>query len=117
MKIGEKIWHCSRTSDENAEVETFDEPVEYTLRFGYFTVQPKNTYTDIMAYGERNVDYQRGIAQPYNFWKDKIKIGDRFYLDGNKPDETEEFYGENANFTVDGVSKQNMAIEITFKKL
>ena len=49
MRNGEKIWYCSRISDENAEVEEFDKPEEFVLQMPRvfspisITVQPKKS--------------------------------------------------------------------------
>lgn len=123
MRNGEKIWYCSRISDENAEVEIFAEAVELTLQFPRvfspmgITVQPKNGFTDRMSYGETTSSDQRIMLTPYTLWDGKFKVGDVFYLDGQKPNETEEYYGQDANYQVDFVARQNEAIEVSVKKI
>lgn len=123
MRNGEKIWYCSRISDENAEVEIFGKPEEFTLQFPRvfspisITVQPKNGFTDRMAYGETTNSDQRIVLTPYTHWHGKFKEGDVFYLDGRKPNESEEYYGQDANYQVDFVANQNEAIEVSVKKI
>ena len=122
MRNGEKIWYCIRTSGDDAEEETFAEPQEEMVRLPNvfnptsISVQPKNGYTDRLAYGETVSDDQRIILTPYSFWVGKFKIGDRFYLNGANP-VYEEINGENANYYVEFVGKQNEAIELSVKKI
>ncbi|MGN0960782.1 MAG: hypothetical protein ACI4PF_01120 [Christensenellales bacterium] len=121
--MGEKIWYCIRTSGDNAEVETYAEPVEEILRMPNvfspisITVQPRNGFTDRLAYGETTTKDQRIILSPYEFWHKKFKEGDVFYLDGQKPSEDEEYFGQNANYMVESVGNQNEAIELLVKKI
>ena len=123
MKMGEKIWWCKRTSPDNAEVDTYDKPEEFTLKLPNYispisiTVQPKNGFTDRLAYGETTSKDQRIILTPYDYWYGKFKEGDLFYLDGEKPNEDEEYYGQNANYEVEFVGNQNEAIELSVKKI
>ena len=123
MRNGEKIWYCSRISDENAEVEEFDKPEEFVLQMPRvfspisITVQPKNGFTDRMAYGETTSSDQRIVLTPYAYWHGKFKEGDVFYLDGRMPNANEEYYGQDANYQVDFVANQNEAIEVSVKKI
>lgn len=122
MRIGSKIWYCHRITERNAEIETFDKPIEETLRMPSvfnsvsITVQPKNGFTDRLSEGETTQSGQRVILRPYSYWYGKFNIGDVFYLDGAKPSEDEEYYGQNANYTVENVANQNLAIELLLKK-
>lgn len=123
MRNGEKIWYCSRTGDDNAEVDTFAEPVMEIVRMPSvfnpisITVQPKNGFTDRLPYGETTNKDQRIILTPYTYWHKKFKEGDVFYLDGQKPSEDEEYFGQNANYQVELVANQNEAIELSVKKI
>lgn len=123
MREGEKIWYCSRTSEDNAEVDTYAKPVEEIVRLPSvfnpisLTVQPKNGFTDRLAYGETTNKDQRIILTPYTYWHKKFKEGDVFYLDGQKPSEDEEYFGQNANYQVELVANQNEAIELSVKKI
>ena len=123
MRNGEKIWYCIRTSPTDAEIDTYAEPIQETLRMPSIfspigiTVQPKNGFTDRMAYGETTSKDQRIMLTPYQFWHGKFKEGDLFYLDGEHPSEDESFYGEFANYRVDVVNNQNEAIELSVKKI
>lgn len=123
MRNGEKIWHCKRLSEENAEVSEWAKPQEYILHMPRpfspigITVQPKNGFTDRMSYGETTNSDQRVILTPYIYWKDKFQVGDLFYIDGAKPTEDEAYYGEKANYYVEFVALQNQAIELSLKQL
>lgn len=122
MRNGEKIWYCLRTSPDNAETDTYEKPVEETIRMPSvfnpvsITVQPANGFTDRMAYGETTSKTQRIVLTPYVKWHKIFNEGDLFYLDGAQP-ENEEFYGEGANYMVDDVANQNEAIVLTVKKI
>lgn len=124
MRNGEKIWYCLRTSDDNAEVDTFAEPVMEIVRMPSvfnpisITVQPKNGFTDRLPYGETTNKDQRIMLTPYQYWHNKFKVGDLFYLDGQEPNlEEEEYFGQNANYQVELVANQNEAIELSVKKI
>ena len=123
MKLGDKIWYCSRIDKDNAEYDEYDNPVEEFLRLPNFinrtsiTVQPKNGFTDRLAEGETNEKTQRVILQPYSYWKGKFKVGDLFYLEGAEPSQDESYNGQNANYIVENVAYQNLAIELSLKKI
>ena len=124
MRNGEKIWYCIRTSPDNAEIEIYDKPIEEIVRMPSvfnpigITVQPAGSgYTERLAYGETVSDYQKIVLTPYQFWHKKFKSGDIFYLDGEYPRKNESFNGEYANYVVDNVDNQNMAIIVSVKKI
>lgn len=123
MRNGEKIWWCKRLYQENEETPTYEKPQEFILRnpthfspLG-ITCQPKNGFTDYFEYGETTNSDQRIICQPYVYWVDKFNKGDIFYLDGAKPTSDEEYYGQNANYYVEFVGKQNEAIVLSLKQI
>ena len=123
MREGEEIWYCSRIQQENAEVEEYEAPVKEYVRFPRpfspisLTVQPKNGITDRFNYGETTIKDQRIILTPYQYWHNKFHVGDLFYLDGQKPNEDEEYYGQDANYYVENVANQQEAIELSVKKI
>ena len=123
MRNGEKIWYCLRTSDDNAEIDTYAEPVMETVRPSTvfdpvsITVQPKNGFTDRLASGETTTKDQRIVLCPYPLWYGIFKEGDLFYLDGAKPQDDEEFFGRGANYYVDSIANQNEGIELSVKKI
>ena len=123
MREGEKIWYCIRTSGDNAEVETYAEPIEETVRMPRvfspigISVQPKNGFTDRLKQGETIIKDQRILLTPYQFWDGKFKEGDIFYLDGQRPNANEEYFGQDANYYVENVGRQNEAIELSVKKI
>lgn len=119
MRVGDSIWYCKRISDENAEISLFELPKEIKTRFHYLTIQPaRRAYRDLLEYGEHIKDYRIGIAQPYALWDGVFNSGDRVYLDGKRPtnDDMLDESAENANYEVDNVEPQNLAIRITFKR-
>ena len=123
MRNGEKIWHCKRLSKENAEVSVWDKPHEHILRMPSafspigITVQPKTGFTDYFDYGETTNSDQRIVLQPYAYWVKKFKKGDVFYLDGANPSSDEEYYGQNANYYVEFVGKQNEGVVLSLKQI
>ena len=81
------------------------------------TCQPRNGFTDYFEYGETTNSDQRIICQPYAYWVYKFNKGDIFYLDGAKPTSDEEYNGQNANYYVEFVGKQNEAIVLSLKQI
>lgn len=123
MKNGEKIWHYKRINNDNEETPTYEKPIEYVLRSPTafspigITCQPKTGYTDMLAYGETTNTDNRIVLQPYTYWKDMFREGDLFCADGAKPTENEDLFGQDANFYVEFVSKQNEAIVLSLKRI
>lgn len=123
MRNGEKIWWCKRVYEENEETPTYEKPQEFILRnptpfspIG-ITCQPKTGFTDYFEYGETTNSDQRIVLQPYAYWVEKFKNGDVFYLDGAKPLSDEEYYGQNANYYVEFVGKQEQAVVLSLKQI
>ena len=119
MRIGEKIWHCRLRAKKNAEISIFELPKEYTTRLHYLSVQPSGSaYRDLVAYGENISKYRTIIAQPYHKWYGVFQDGDRLYLDGKIPTETDltDIGASNANYEVETVDNQNEAICVIMKK-
>lgn len=123
MRNGERIWCCKRLYQENEETPTYEKPQDFILRSPTpfsplgITCQPRNGFTDYFEYGETTNSDQRIICQPYAYWVDKFNKGDIFYLDGAKPTSDEEYYGQNANYYVEFVGKQNEAIVLSLKQI
>lgn len=123
MRNGERIWACNRLHYANEEVPTYDEPEEFILRFPTvfspigITCQPKTGFTDYLEYGETTNSDRRIVLQPYQYWAEKFKVGDIFYIDGAEPSDEEEYYGQDANYYVEFVSRQNEAIVLSLKQI
>lgn len=123
MKLGTTIWYCHRIKKRNAEYESFDKPIKEILRMPSvfnrvsITIQPRNGFTDRPSEGETNQAGERVILQPYDYWNGKFNVGDVFYLYDAKPSDNEEYYGEYANYMVENVGNQNLAIELLLKKI
>lgn len=122
MRNGSIVYHCKRTSLPSAEVETFSKPEKYVLRPRFLTIQPNigNVYDN--TFGEFKDYDEKCCAIPYDFWNNKIQEGDRFYLDcepnGFADDvEPEEGWGYDANYIVNSISKQNVAIFFALKSI
>lgn len=116
------VYHCKRTSLPEAEVETFAKPEKYILRPRYLTIQPNsgNIYDSI--FGEFKDYTEKGCAIPYELWETKISEGDRFYLDivprgFDKNLEPDEGWGFDANYVVNKIAKQNVAIYFALKSI
>lgn len=123
MRNGEKVWYCKRTSENGSRVETFAKPVEVTLRFGDLTIQPSSGYDSIMEFGEKVRKMWNCIAQPYEKWINVVSEGDRWYVDGVKPNiptdgsEPEDGWGFDANARVYSTRPQNLALRFILQKI
>lgn len=120
MRVGDAIWHCSRIEQINAEVTEFKTPQKIFTRFNYFTVMPATSrgYMEVMKYGEDVDSTWTAIANAQEF-NGKIKVGDKFWLDGENPiPELEEQYGNGATATavVKSVAYVNLTISITLTR-
>ena len=120
MRVGERIWHSARINEANAEIAEFSEPTEIRTRFNYFTVMPATSrgFMEVMKYGEDIDSTWTAIANDRAF-HGKIKEGDLFWLDGEKPiPELEAEYGNGATATavVKSVAYVNLTIAITLTR-
>ena len=120
MRVGESVWHSARINEDNAEVAEFAEPTEIRTRFNYFTIMPATSrgFMEVMKYGEDLDSTWTAIANDRAF-HGKIKEGDKFWLDGEKPiSELEAEYGNGATATavVKSVSYVNLTIAITLTR-
>ena len=120
MRVGESIWHSARINLDNAEVAEFAEPTEIRTRFNYFTVMPATSrgFMEVMKYGEDVDSTWTAIANDRAF-HGKVKVGDLFWLDDEKPiAELEEKYGIGATATavVKSVAYVNLSIAITLTR-
>ena len=120
MKLGGVIWHSSRINEENAEVAEFAKPEAIRTRANYFSVMPATSrgFLEVMQYGEDLDSTWTAIANDRLF-HGKIKEGDLFWLDGEKPiPELEAEYGNGATATavVKNVAYVNATISITLTR-
>jgi hypothetical protein len=120
MRVGDRIWHSSRTNEDNIERAEYGLPTEIKTCFNYFTVMPATSrgFMEIMKYGE-DVDSTWTAIANTNAFYGKIKIGDKFWLDGEKPiEKIEKEYGNgaSANAIVRNVSYVNHTISITLTR-
>lgn len=117
MRFGDSVWYCSKLNEPDVNGEEYSQPVEIKTRPMYFTVMSRSATSDIVDFGDTSDEKLRCIAQPYRLWKDIFKNGDLFYCNGVTPNENEEYYGQNANYVVDGVPLGNKVITINLKKV
>ncbi|NCC99907.1 MAG: hypothetical protein EOL95_09460 [Bacteroidia bacterium] len=123
MKNGLKVYFCKRTSQDNAKIETFAKPIEFTLRFGYLTIQTSSGYNEVVEFGDNVSKTWTCYGQPYDEWFARLNEGDRFYVDGKIPDgfssatEPEDGWGYDANAIVYSVRPQNIAIKFILEKI
>lgn len=120
MRVGQTIWHSSRINEANAEISEYEKPTEIRTRFNYFTVMPATSrgFMEVMKYGEDVDSTWTAIANDRAF-HGKIKEGDLFWLDGEKPiPELEAEYGNGATATavVKSVAYVNLTIAITLTR-
>ena len=116
------VYHCKRTSLPNDEIETFAKPIKYVLQPRFLTIQPNTGNIYDNTFGQFKDYTEKGCATPYNFWNNQICEGDRFYLDCvpkdfDKTEEPEEGWGFDANYVVNAVAKQNIAIYFALKSI
>lgn len=101
--------------DYGNTVATYDEP----KFIGLENIQPLSGSTDITEYGNRVSKIQK-VLLDYDKYIDKFKENDLAYIEVDKSlieQETEETYGDNANYRIDSVRPQNRKIAIYFEKL
>ncbi len=120
MRVGQSIWHSSRINEDNAEISEFSKPTEISTRFNYFTVMPATSrgFMEVMKYGE-DVDSTWTAIANDNVFHEKIKVGDLFWLDGEKPiPELENEYGVGSTATaiVKSVTYVNLTMSITLTR-
>ena len=120
MRVGSSVWHCSRINNSNSTVSEYSKPTEIKTRFNHFTVMPATSrgFMEVMKYGEDIDNTWTAIANEKAF-NGKIKVGDLFWLDGEKPiAELEEEYGNGATATavVKSVAYVNLSIAITLTR-
>jgi hypothetical protein len=120
MRVGESVWHSARINESNAEIADFAEPTKIRTQFNYFTVIPATSrgFMEVMKYGEDIDSTWTAIANDRAF-HGKIKEGDLFWLDGEKPiPELEAEYGNGATATavVKSVAYVNLTIAITLTR-
>lgn len=123
MKNGLKVWHCQRISEDGSKLEKFSKPVEYTLALKFLTIQPSSGYDNVVEFGEKLSKMWNAMGQPYDFWADKVKEGDRFYVDGVTPNiptdgsEPEDGWGYDANARIYSVRPQNLAVRFILERI
>jgi hypothetical protein len=120
MRIGDSVWHAKRVNIENAEISEFENPIEIRTRCNFLTVMPATSrgFMEVMKYGEDIDSTWTAIANDRAF-HGKIKEGDLFWLDGEKPiPELEAKYGNGATATavVKSVAYVNFTIHITLTR-
>ncbi len=122
MRVGESVWHASRIREENATIAKYEKPKEIQTRFNYFTVMPSTSrgFAEVMKYGE-DVDSTWTVIANDRAFHGKIKVGDLFWLDGDKPSnncEINEYfdYAESATAVVKSVSYVNITMAITLTR-
>ena len=120
MRIGQSVWLARRKEIPNAENPEYEKPIEIKTRWNYLTIMPATSrgFMEVMKYGEDIDSTWTAIANDHAFhWK--VKVGDLFWLDGEKPDpKIEAEYGNGATATavVKSVSYVNLTISITLTR-
>ena len=119
MRVGEKIYHAKRISDDNAEINEYAKPTEITTKFNHLTCVSSVTrgYIEVLQYGERVTDYWTIVAKTSHF-KGKFAKGDVMWVDGEKPIENiEEMYGygASANAVIKSIGYGNLYMTISLE--
>lgn len=117
MIFGDSIWYCSKLKEPDDDGQEYAPPKEIKTRTMYFTVMGKSASSDLIDFGDVTDEKLRCIAQPYRKWANVFKAGDLFYCNDAKPSDDEEWYGQNANYVVDGVPLGNAVVQINLKKV
>lgn len=117
MKVGDSVWYCRRLKEPDENGEDYSAPIEIKTRFMYFTVMGKMGDSNIAMWGDTTSSVLQAIAQPYRLWEDTFHNGDLFYCNGVKPTETEDYYGQLANYRVSDVDFGNMRIKLTLDRV
>jgi hypothetical protein len=118
MRVGDSVWHAKRENIANATKATYETPNEIRTRLNYFTVMCASGYIQVMKYGE-DIDNTWTVVANAREFGGKIKEGDLFWVDGEKPNEAiERKYGNgaSANAVVKSVRLGNRSIEITLTR-
>ena len=118
MRVGDCVWHSKRVEIPNVTQAKYDAPTEIRTRLNYFTVMCASGYIQVMKYGE-DIDNTWTVVANAREFSGKIKEGDLFWVDGEKPnDEIERKYGNgaSANAVVKSVRLGNRSIEITLTR-
>lgn len=116
MRIGDSCWFCKKL-DKEIDGQFYAKPQEIVTRARYFTVMGKSGNSDIVDLGLDEQSRLTAIAQPYARWKDTFSNGDLFYVNGLKPSEDEDYYGQNANYRVADVDYGNSRIRLRLEKV
>lgn len=122
MRNGSVVYLCRRISPPSSDTQEFDKPQKFVLRPRYLTIQPFTGNIFDNTFGEFRDYTEKGCAVPYEFWENKISEGDRFYINtipqgyetGEQP---EQGWGYDADYVVNSVSKQNIAIYFAMKSI
>lgn len=120
MRVGNRVWHASRTNDFNAEIPNYNTPKEIVTRFNYLTVMPASSrgLMEVIKSGETLYDTWTVIANSAYF-DNVFNVGDLMWVDGHSPNtELEEMYGNGAtaNAIVKNVSQVNFSISIVLTR-
>ena len=123
MRNGSIVWWCQRTSKDGDDIEEFAEPIELRLRVQFLTIQPTSGYDSVKEFGENVENTWNCIGQPYDYWFGKVKVGDRWYVDGAEPyiptdgSVPEDGWGADANARVKSVRPQNYGVRFILEKI
>ncbi|MCI8273435.1 MAG: hypothetical protein HFJ55_05080 [Clostridia bacterium] len=97
--------------DYGNKITIYDKP-EF---IGKENIQPLSGSTDIEEYGNK-VSKMQKVLLDYDKYLGKFKENDLAYIEDTTP-ESEEVYGDNANYRIDSIRNQNRKIAIYFEKL
>lgn len=116
MRIGDSCWHC-KVLDNISDIEKYDKPYEIITKLRYFTIMGKSGSSEYIDLGLDEQSRLSAIAQPYRLWENVFNVGDVFYVNGNKPSEDEDFYGQLANYIVTNVDYGNARVRLILERI
>lgn len=99
MRIGDSVWLARRKQTANVAIAEYEKPIEIKTRCNYFTVMPASSRgLAVMQYGDNVYNTWTAIANA-NYFMGKINEGDLMWIDGEKPNFTNE-----ADFDFEGTA-------------
>lgn len=115
LKIKSKLYiakYLSTDQDENLnQKQVYDTPKKY-----YFNVMPVNQDSEIKEFGELVTSMKVAVITEKLKYYNKFTEFDKAYLDGATPNNELE-NGDNANYRVYAIRKQNSIIRVYFLKI
>jgi hypothetical protein len=117
MRMHQVIYHAKKIDIRNADLTQYESPTQILTHPNYFTIEKASSSGGlaIMQFGSQVNSVWNAVANSL-FFKDKFKVGDLFWIEGEEPIESleEELgIGSTANAVVTNVTDQGRTIVLT----